>query len=157
LALIVAVPFAGSAKDPVIPVLAAAEIPAAETASTPAIDIIAPAAIPAAEVFEATPSVQATVAHQAPAPDPLASLDPSDRAIAGKIGDLLATKLDILLPNKKEAAAVTAFYQDRKLAPLWLEKGAINTRAASVIARMNGAAADGLEAGDYKSPNFARP
>jgi len=161
LALIIAVPFASSAKDPGKPVLAAAEIPTTEKAPTPAIDNIASTAIPvvpaAPELSEPTPSLPATASDQASPPDPLASLDPRDRAIAGKIGDLLATKLDVFFASKKEAAAVTAFYQDRKLAPLWLEKGAMNTRAASVIARMNGAAADGLEAGDYKSPNFTRP
>ncbi len=89
------------------------------------------------------------------APDPLASLDPADRAVAEKIRDLLAAKTDKIFASKKERTAVDAFYQNRNLAPLWLDKGVENARAKAVIARLKGADADGLVAGDYKMPNFA--
>ena len=48
------------------------------------------------------------------APDPLAALDPADRPIAEKVRDLLAAKVDKIFANKKERAAVEAFYQNRK-------------------------------------------
>jgi L,D-transpeptidase YcbB len=96
----------------------------------------------------------ATAVEQAVAPDPLASLDPADRAIAEKIRDLLAAKLDRFFVSKKERAAALAFYQERNLAPLWLDKGVENARATSVIARIKNADADGLEPSDYKPPNF---
>ena len=89
------------------------------------------------------------------APDPLASLDPADRAIAERIRDLLATKPNRIFADEKEHAAVEAFYQKRNLAPLWLDKGVENARSKAVIARLKNADADGLDQGDYKTPTFA--
>jgi murein L,D-transpeptidase YcbB/YkuD len=90
-------------------------------------------------------------------PDPLASLDPSDRVVAEKIRDLLATKSDRIFAGKKERAAVEAFYYNRNLLPLWLDKGVENARAESVIARLKIADSDGLDVADYKTPRFAGP
>ena len=87
-------------------------------------------------------------------PDPLASLDPADRAIAEKIRDLLAVKSGRMFASKKEREAVEAFYQKRNLAPIWLDKGAESARAKSVIARIRNAEADGLGLRDYNLPNF---
>jgi murein L,D-transpeptidase YcbB/YkuD len=97
----------------------------------------------------------AAPAEQAIAPHPLASLDPADRGVADNIRDFLATRADKLFTSKKERAAVEAFYQNRNFAPLWLEKGVQNARAGSVIARLKGADADGLEPSEYQTPNFA--
>src|SRR5215813_253743 len=103
-----------------------------------------------------TPATDPAVAsEQAAAPDPLAALDPADRAVAEKICDLLAAKTDTIFANKRERAAVEAFYQARHLAPLWLDKGVQNARAQAVIARLKGADADGLDVNDYKTPTFA--
>jgi murein L,D-transpeptidase YcbB/YkuD len=87
--------------------------------------------------------------------DPLASLDPADRAVAEKIRDLLAAKSDAIFPSKSERMAVESFYQNRTLAPLWLERGVANARATAVIARLKDADADGLDVSDYRTPNFA--
>jgi murein L,D-transpeptidase YcbB/YkuD len=149
LAVILAVPLSSLPKDHTT--LAAAPI-AAEQASTQTSTVLAS---PAKEVSNDTVADPATATDQAAAPDPLASLDPADRAVAEKIRDLLATKLDRFFSNKKEGAAALAFYQNRNLAPLWLDKGVENARAASAIARMKSADADGLEPSDYKPPNFA--
>jgi murein L,D-transpeptidase YcbB/YkuD len=175
LALILAVPLVGLAKNNSQP--AAVPVPAAEPAipdAVPAAEPAIPEAVPAAEPAlpepipaiaapaneaPATPAGTATdpAASAAPtvAPDPLASLDPADRAVAESIRDLLATRADKLFAGKKERAAVEAFYHDRNLAPLWLEKGVENARAGSVIARLKDAAAEGLEPGEYRTPNFA--
>src|SRR6516225_3671077 len=103
-----------------------------------------------------TPATDPAVAsEQAAAPDPLAALDPADRAVAEKIRDLLAAKTDTIFADKRERAAVEAFYQARHLAPLWLDKGVQNARAQAVIARLKGADADGLDVNDYKTPTFA--
>src|SRR5262249_17128645 len=88
-------------------------------------------------------------------PDLLTALDPADRIIAEKIRDLLATKSDRIFAGKMERAAVETFYQNRNLAPLGRDKGMANARAKAVIARLKNADADGLEPGDYKTPNFA--
>ena len=121
----------------------------------------APAETPAAKdsgkdaVAPATPASPAVATEQVAAPDPMASLDPADRAVAEKIRDLLAAKADKIFASKKERAAVEAFYQARNLAPLWLDKGVETARAKAVIARLKDADADGLDVNDYKTPNFA--
>src|SRR3954447_20935059 len=120
----------------------------------------APAETPAAKdsgkdaVAPATPPSPAVATEQVAAPDPMASLDPADRAVAEKIRDLLAAKADKIFASKKERAAVEAFYQARNLAPLWLDKGVETARAKAVIARLKDADADGLDVNDYKTPNF---
>jgi murein L,D-transpeptidase YcbB/YkuD len=88
-------------------------------------------------------------------PDPLAALDPADRAVAEKIRDLLAAKTDKIFANKRERAAVESFYQARHLAPVWLDRGVENARAQAVIARLKDADADGLDVSDYRIPTFA--
>ncbi len=134
---------------------------AAPMAATPAepVSTPAPAAAPAAVERPAGSNVAApdaaTAVEQAAAPDPLASLDPADRAVAEKIRDLMATRSERLFPNRKERAAAEAFYQNRGNAPLWLEKGMVNARAAAAIARLKNAGNDGLDAGEYKAPDFA--
>ncbi|HZD62131.1 MAG TPA: L,D-transpeptidase family protein, partial [Xanthobacteraceae bacterium] len=121
----------------------------------------APADTPAAKdnakdaVAPATPASPAVATEQVAAPDPMASLDPADRAVAEKIRDLLATKADKIFASKKERAAVEAFYQARSLAPLWLDKGVETARAKAVIARLKDADSEGLDVNDYKPPNFA--
>ncbi|HEY1361768.1 MAG TPA: L,D-transpeptidase family protein [Xanthobacteraceae bacterium] len=155
LALILAIPLGSRAEAPKLaaaPVLVAATEPAqpqaAPAEATPATPAAEPATVPAA-----APADTASAPQQAA--DPLASLDPADRAVAEKIRDLLATRAEVLFPGKKERAAATAFYESRNLAPLWLDKGIENARAVSVIARLRAAETDGLDPRDYKTPNFA--
>jgi len=118
----------------------------AEPAPTPK-DAAAPASAP-------SPGVASEQAA-APASDPLATLDPADRAVAEKIRDLLATKADKIFTGKRERAAAESFYRARHPAPLWLNKGVENARASAAIARLKGADADGLDPSDYKTPTFA--
>src|SRR5262245_27534588 len=171
LALILAVPLAVMAKNgnppTAVPVAATGTEQTATQAAPAAVATEAnepsaistgafPAPAPAAEQTntEQTASGQTAATEQAPAPDPLAALDPADRAVAEKLRDLLATQSDKFFAGKNERAAVEAFYQARNLAPLWLEKGVENARAQSAIARLKNADADGLEAGDYKTTSF---
>jgi len=161
LALTVAVPFGSMLTDPVQ--LAAAP-PAgkpseqASMATEPATPLNPASALPANESSAAAAGVSspepAAAAEQTAIADPLASLDPADRATAEKLRDLLATKADRLFASKNERAAVVAFYESRNLAPLWLEKGIANARADSAIARIKAADTDGLDPTDYKAPNF---
>ncbi len=135
---------------------AAVPMPAQTTLAPPtAADVTATipdTAAPAAP--EAAPEAPATIAAE-PAPvDPLASLDPADRPIAEKMRDLLTAKVDKIFGNKKERSTVEAFYTKRSLAPLWLDKGVVNARAKAAIERLKRADADGLDAKDYKLPNF---
>jgi murein L,D-transpeptidase YcbB/YkuD len=160
LALVLALPFGSMAIE--ASKLAAAPIAAAPVAMAPAAQApvpVAPSAVvPAVEqpaVATEAPASTPTATEPVGPVDPLASLEPADRAVAEKLRDLLATKGDKLFANKKERAAVEAFYQNRNLAPLWLDKGVANARADAVIARMRAADAEGLEPADYKAPNFA--
>ena len=113
---------------------------------------------PAAAAPEATPATTAQPADAAApvvAADPLASLDPADRADRREGARSARAKTDRIFANKKERAAVEAFYQSRNLAPLWFDKGVENARTKAVVARLKAADADGLDASDYKLPNFA--
>src|SRR5262249_54844758 len=139
---------------------AAATAPAG-TASTVAKDPPAPsapaAAAPEAATPAAAPANPAIATEQAaPPPDPMAALDPADRAVAEKVRDLFAAKTaDKIFLAKKERSAAEAFYQSRGFAPLWLDKGIENARSKAAIARLQRADADGLDINDYKTPNFA--
>ena len=126
----------------------------AETSSAPT----APASDSPAATIDATP-VKSTdpvsAIEQNVVSDPLASLDPADRAVAEKIRDLLAAKSDAIFASKSERKAVESFYQNRTFAPLWLDGGVANARATAVIVRLKEADADGLDVSDYRTPNFA--
>ena len=87
--------------------------------------------------------------------DASAGLDPTDRAIVEHMRDLLAAKPDRIFVGEDEHAAVEAFYQQRNLVPLWLDKGMENARGTAVIARLKNADADGLDPADYRTPAFA--
>jgi murein L,D-transpeptidase YcbB/YkuD len=166
----VAAPKASASEVPAVPRATAATVSEAAAAAGAAAVATseaapAPSAAPAA-ASEATatpkdaaapaPAANPAVASEpAAAPDPLAALDPADRAVAEKIRDLLAAKNNAIFASKREHAAVEAFYQNRHLAPLWLDKGVENARAQAVIARLKNAAADGLDVNDYKTPTFA--
>ena len=128
----------------------------AETATAPA---AAPAPAPAATATAPAPAAATpAVATEQVAPDPLAALDPADRAVAEKIRDMFANKndktLDKIFATKKERSAVEAFYQKRNLAPVWLDKGIETARAKAAVARIKNADADGLDAKDYKFPDL---
>jgi L,D-transpeptidase YcbB len=176
LALILAAPIVASAQEAGAPATASA--PAATTttseaaarAGAAALSTREATALPAApqeltepapapkEAVSPAPAASPSVASEqaaAPAPDPLAALDPADRAVAEKIRDLLAAKTDKIFASKRERAAAESFYQARHLAPLWLDKGVENARARAAIARLKGADADGLDPSDYKTPTFA--
>jgi murein L,D-transpeptidase YcbB/YkuD len=132
-----------------------ASAPNTAAATEPAATAIEPAAEAAAVMQPAATTELTVTAEQAAPPDPMASLDPADRAVAEKIRDFFAGTSDRIFANKKERAAAEAFYQSRTYAPLWLDQGVANARATSAIARLKNADADGLEVGDYKTPNFA--
>ncbi len=136
---------------------ATADVTSDPTATLPAETgtVSAPAAAPAAVAPAPVTPVAPAAATETVAPDPFASLDPADRPIAEKIRDLLAAKTDRIFASKKERAAVEAFYQKRNQAPLWLEKGVMDDRAKAAMARMRAADSDGLDASDYKFPDFA--
>jgi murein L,D-transpeptidase YcbB/YkuD len=127
------------------------EVTGEPTGAVPAKAEAAPAAATPAAPAAAAPAT----AGETVAPEPFASLDPADRPIAEKIRELLAAKTDKIFSSKKEHTAVETFYQNRNMAPLWLEKGVASDRAKAAIARIKEADTDGLDVADYKIPDFA--
>ncbi|MBV9533248.1 MAG: hypothetical protein JO283_19835 [Bradyrhizobium sp.] len=91
----------------------APETSAEQASTSAAVSLVGPTNV----LSNSLPVDQETATPQ-DAPDPVASLDPTDRAVAEKIGDLLATKPEKFFASKKESAAAAAFYQNRNLAPL---------------------------------------
>ena len=146
LALILAMPTGSFAETPAAVLDSAVPMPESATLPPPTITDVT-----------GQPETKASESAPAPAvaPDPLAALDPADRPIAEKMRDLLAAKAEKTFTDKKQHAAVETFYQNRNLAPLWLDKGVVNARATAVIARLKGADADGLDPNDYKIPDLA--
>ena len=76
-------------------------------------------------------------------------------AISEKLRDLATGKFDRMLGGKKERAAIEAYYASRDYAPLWLTDGKPNAGAQAAIVYLGHVDADGLEPGDYPTPNFA--
>jgi murein L,D-transpeptidase YcbB/YkuD len=161
LALILAAPI-GVAAQEAAPGQTPAAMAAAETtgSTTPATQVsgsiasVTTTTTPATQAPDSKASVTETTTPATP-PDPLASLDPADRAIAEKVRDLFTAKADRIFTSRKERAAVDTFYQNRNLTPLWFDKGVESARAKAVIARMKAADADGLDPADYKAPDLA--
>jgi murein L,D-transpeptidase YcbB/YkuD len=147
------------------PAKVTAEAPSPPPATTPETTTADVTSAPAPLNLETPPPAVATpaapaatapaAARETVAPDPFAALDPADRPIAEKIRDLLAAKTDKIFSSKKEHAAVETFYQNRNMAPLWLEKGVESDRAKAAVARVKQADSDGLDVADYKIPDFA--
>jgi L,D-transpeptidase YcbB len=128
---------------------------AAETADQPAT-----AKPGAASGGDEVPTPAASTAPSAAPNEPAAgaaaaTVADGNTAIIEKLRDLAAGKFDRMLGGKKERAAIEAYYSSRDYAPLWLTDGKPNARAQAAIAYLGHVDADGLEPGDYPTPNFA--
>ncbi|HBH41492.1 MAG TPA: hypothetical protein DDW26_06230, partial [Rhizobiales bacterium] len=66
-----------------------------------------------------------------------------------------AKQLDRRIENAGDRQAIESFYAGRNYAPLWIRDGELTARAKDVIARLKGAADEGLDAADYPVPDFA--
>src|SRR4030081_2783487 len=116
--------------------------------------VTAPVATPPA----ATPPAEATAPPAAePAKEPVkaaSNVPPADQPAAGKLRELMGAKASRYFERKGERAAVEKFYTAREFAPLWTQAGAVTASAKGVIARLKGAATDGLNPADYPVPDF---
>src|ERR1700730_8973087 len=172
----------GEAKpniDKLVPVPEAANVPPptiadvkGATPPAPAVTVVPPTPNPVPASAEATPmepaapAVTPTQPEQQAAPAPVytgkdlvkapiaTSLSTADAAIAEKLRDLLANKSGRYLDRKNERDAVEGFYRNRGFAPLWIDSGAGNARAASTVAYLKGVDADGLEPSEYTVPEL---
>src|SRR5271163_157710 len=145
------VPAAKQATSPAAPETAAAVVAAPATVA-PTKSVTAPAAPETAAPVVAAPAV----APAAEAPAPVAEAPPltADQKVAEKIHELFGTKADRIL-DRKNKAAVEAFYSARAYAPLWIEDGVESRRAKAAASYLAGVDADGLDPADYPVPSFA--
>jgi murein L,D-transpeptidase YcbB/YkuD len=111
--------------------------PSAATTTTPA-TATAPAVEPAREPVKAASNVA-----------------PADQPVADRIREMLAAKSLRYFDRRNERAAVEKFYSAREYAPQWTQSGKLTDSGKGVIARLKGAAADGLDPAEYPTPDFA--
>src|SRR5499427_6386858 len=119
---------------------------------------VSPAAVsnptqPAAAPAVAAPENGSRAVEPAAAPAEVPVLT-IDQRVAEKLRDILAGKSDRII-DRKNKAAVEAFYAARSYMPIWVENGAESARAkaaATFLARVD---ADGLDPSDYPVPSFA--
>ena len=127
-------------------------------ATAPAASVTAPApaaAEPAKEQAKEQATEPAKDAAGKDAVQTASKVAPADQPVADKLHALLDAKAATYFDRKNERAAVEKFYAARDYAPLWTEAGALNAHAKGVVARLNDAAADGLNPAEYPVPNFA--
>jgi hypothetical protein len=79
----------------------------------------------------------------------------SDGQITDKLRGIITSKqLDRSIARAPDRRAVESIYAGRGYAPLWIHDGRLTGRAKAVIARLKGAADEGLDAADYPVPEF---
>jgi L,D-transpeptidase YcbB len=135
------------------PASASTEPPAAAPA-TAAVAPSTPGDLAPAVPLPPPPAATAT----APAAEPVAKVSnvaPADQPVADRLKDMLASKSLRYFDRKAERAAVEKFYGAHEYAPIWTQAGSLTESAKGVIARLRGAASDGLNASDYPVPDFA--
>jgi murein L,D-transpeptidase YcbB/YkuD len=80
-----------------------------------------------------------------------------DAQIAGKLRAVITSgQFDKRIDRAPDREAMAAFYAARNYAPLWSADGKLDARAKAVIAQLENAAADGLDAADYQVPAFGK-
>jgi murein L,D-transpeptidase YcbB/YkuD len=82
-------------------------------------------------------------------------LSPGDSEISAKLKDMLtSTQFERRVPRPADRKAIQDFYAARGYAPLWMHGGQPTAQAKAAIARLQNAAADGLDASDYPTPEL---
>ena len=117
-----------------------------------------PANTEATKTEPAKSDTATTTPAAAPAAEPVkaaSNVPPADQPVADKLRDMLGAKSLRYFDRKAERAAVEKFYTAREFAPLWTHDGKVTETGKGVIARLQDAASDGLNAADYQVPDFA--
>ena len=109
---------------------------------------------PAATTTPATATAPAAEPAREPA-KAASNVAPADQPVADRLREMLAAKSLRYFDRKNERAAVEKFYAAREHAPLWTQAGKLTDAGKGVIARLKGAAADGLDPAEYPTPDFA--
>src|SRR6478609_70400 len=109
---------------------------------------------PAATTTPATATAPAAEPAKEPA-KAASNVAPADQPVAEKLREMLSAKSLRYFDRKNERAAVEKFYSAREYAPQWTQAGKLTDAGKGVIARLKGAAADGLDPAEYPTPDFA--
>jgi len=109
---------------------------------------------PAATTTPATATAPAAEPAREPA-KAASNVAPADQPVADRLREMLAAKSLRYFDRKNERAAVEKFYAAREHAPLWTQAGKLTDAGKGVIARLKGAAADGLDPAEYPTLDFA--
>jgi murein L,D-transpeptidase YcbB/YkuD len=145
-------------KDAAAAPPAPAAEPAKDTAAAPQPKTEAPAATATAPAIAdpAKPATDQAATDKPAEPQKSASNVPAaDQPVAAQLRDLLGKSASRYFDRKTERGAVEKFYEARDYAPVWTSAGTPTATAKGVIARLNNAAADGLDPDAYPVPNFA--
>jgi murein L,D-transpeptidase YcbB/YkuD len=100
----------------------------------------------------------AAAAAISPAQEPVKAVSnvaPADQPVADRLHDMMGAKSLRYFDRKAERAAVDKFYTAREYAPVWTKGGVVTESGKGVIARLKGAASEGLNPSDYPAPDFA--
>jgi L,D-transpeptidase YcbB len=118
-------------------------------------------ALPAAAPSPAPAPAQPAVAQPETTPPAAPAVVPAelpaqtlDQRVAEKIHDLFGGKIERII-DRRNKAAVEAFYSAHNFAPIWVESGAQSDRAKAAATWLAGVNADGLDPADYPVPGFA--
>jgi murein L,D-transpeptidase YcbB/YkuD len=164
----VAAPAEPPAAPPVQPAAAAQPEPGNSEQAPAVVTRAVPAEPPEPAAVRAEPVAQPAVAAPAVAVPavaaPAAAVEPPavataeaaelDQRVAEKIHEMFGARADRLF-DRKNKAAVEAFYTARNFAPLWVEGGAESARAKAAVAYLAGVSADGLDPAAYPASSFA--
>jgi murein L,D-transpeptidase YcbB/YkuD len=167
---LVPMPEPAKVSPPSLPDAQTGSVPASTTAATPAapeVTVVAPADDKSAaqpepaksESAKSEPAKDAMPAATAETPPAPAAVTPAlsaaDQPVADKLKDLLASKAQKYFDRKGERDGVLAFYKDRNYAPLWIEDGKANVRAAAAVAYLKTVGGDGLDPAEYATPEIS--
>jgi L,D-transpeptidase YcbB len=112
---------------------------------------------PAAAAPTPPPAAAAATPAAEPAKEPTkaaSNVAPADQPVADRLRDIMAAKSSHYFDRKAERIAAEKFYDARSFAPLWTQGGKLTATGKGVIARLQDAASDGLDAADYPVPDF---
>ena len=110
--------------------------------SEPKQDAAAPAAAEPAKAAIAAPAA-------APAPAPS-----GDVAVADKLRELFAGKIDRAFTRKADREGAETYYKTHDYKPVWITDGALNARGKAAIAYLAQVDTVGLNPADYPAPDF---
>jgi L,D-transpeptidase YcbB len=112
---------------------------------------------PAAAAPTPPPAAAAATPAAEPAKEPTkaaSNVAPADQPVADRLRDIMGAKSSHYFDRKAERIAAEKFYDARSFAPLWTQGGKLTVTGKGVIARLQDATSDGLDAADYPVPDF---